>query len=234
MTDRTLRTAQAYLAAQAKSLDHEEGEAPPGRFVTISRQAGARAGSIAKALAALLTERHVGRADAAWTVFDQEILHKIIEANEFPESLVHDLEKRDVAPLEGILTDLFGVWPSAYDLLSETSKMIRHLSQLGNAIVIGRAGNIVTRQLPGGLHVRLVGSFFRRVRNLREGTDLGPHEAEKKLDGIDARRRKYLKRYFEKDIDDPLGYDLVVNTDRLSLEGCARILADALDAKTTT
>jgi len=236
MTDRRLSTAQAYLAAQARARD---GSAPgsrgpaPGLFVTISRQAGAGGPPVAEALARLLTEREVGQSNMPWTVFDQEILHKIVEKNDFPPSLVKDLETQGVTPLEGILTDLFGVWPSAYDLLSKTSQMILQLAHLGNAIVIGRAGNVVTRHLDGSLHVRLVGSFWRRLRRIRERDDLEPYEAEKRLEKIDEGRRNYLKRYFEKDIDDPTLYDTVLNTDQLGYEGAAEVIAEALRAKTS-
>jgi cytidylate kinase len=37
-----------------------------------------------------------------------------------------------------------------------------------------------------------------------------------------------LKEHYEKDIDDPLLYDLVLNTDRMPYEEAARLIGDAV------
>jgi cytidylate kinase len=44
----------------------------------------------------------------------------------------------------------------------------------------------------------------------------------------DRGRKRYLKRYFNTDLNDPLLYHLVVNTDLVSYDEAARIIADAV------
>ena len=44
----------------------------------------------------------------------------------------------------------------------------------------------------------------------------------------DLARNRYLKDHFHADIDDPLLYDLVINTARLSAAAVARVIAEAV------
>jgi cytidylate kinase len=43
----------------------------------------------------------------------------------------------------------------------------------------------------------------------------------------DRGRKRYLKKYFGKDIDDPLSYHLILNTDGVGYEEAARLIGDA-------
>jgi cytidylate kinase len=44
----------------------------------------------------------------------------------------------------------------------------------------------------------------------------------------DQGRAHYLRRYFAKDIDDPLLYHMILNTDKLSFDEAARLVAEAV------
>jgi len=44
----------------------------------------------------------------------------------------------------------------------------------------------------------------------------------------DRGRQRYLRKYFRADIDDPLIYHLVINTDRFSEDQAARLIAEAV------
>ena len=46
--------------------------------------------------------------------------------------------------------------PSQYTLVQKTGETILHLAQLGYVIIVGRASNIITAKMPGGVHIRLV------------------------------------------------------------------------------
>ena len=43
----------------------------------------------------------------------------------------------------------------------------------------------------------------------------------------DHYRRRYLKKYFNQNPDDPLLYDLVINTDSISYEEAAHLIGNA-------
>jgi cytidylate kinase len=238
MSSRSLDAMLSYVAAHVR--DHERGRYPSPdasrseapRFVTISRQSGAGGPPVAQELARILTEAGAGSSRTPWTVFDRELIRNMVEEQHLPEAFMRDLEERGVTSLESLAEDLFGVRPSVHDHLSKASRTILHLAHLGNAIIIGRGGSVVARNVRGGLHVRLVGSFWRRLQHLREYHDLGPRDVEKLMEKEDQSRRLYLKRYFRKDIDDPLLYDVVINTDDLGHRRTAAAIAELLRIKT--
>ncbi len=80
-------------------------------------------------------------------------------------------------------------------------------------------------------HVRLVGSLERRVKRLQELYGLSSKAALELAYREDLGRRRYLKKYFNKDIDDPLLYHLVINTDLISYREAARMIALAVAPK---
>jgi cytidylate kinase len=47
----------------------------------------------------------------------------------------------------------------------------------------------------------------------------------------DLGRRRYLKKYFDQDIDNPLLYHVVINTDLVPYEDAVRLIVDAVTAK---
>ena len=55
---------------------------------------------------------------------------------------------------------------------------------------------------------------------------LSRKDALARIEREDGGRRRYLKRYFGRDIDDPLDYHLVINTDWVALRRAAAIAGD--------
>jgi cytidylate kinase len=104
---------------------------------------------------------------------------------------------------------------------------------MGNAIIVGRAAAVVTQRLPGGIHVRLIGSPEIRLKRMMRFYRLDEAAAREALKTKDAGRRAYVRKYFGKDVDDPLLYHVTVNTDRVPVTAVARLIAAALAAKAT-
>jgi hypothetical protein len=55
-----------------------------------------------------------------------------------------------------------------------------------------------------------------------------PAEAAEYLRTRDAARKRYVAKYYDRDIDDPLLYHLVVNTDRVTYGEAARLILGAV------
>ena len=53
-------------------------------------------------------------------------------------------------------------------------------------------------------------------------------DAGKEIARFDDGSREFVRRYFRANIADPVNYDMVINTDHLSIEGAASIIVDAL------
>jgi cytidylate kinase len=197
--------------------------------ITISREAGAGAHAVADELLKVLD---VQRSNAMpWKVFDRDLVEKVLEEHDLPERMAQFMPEDRMSALADSIDELFGLHPSTWALVRKTAETILGLAELGNAIIIGRGGNIITQDLEGVVHVRLVGSMQHRIRHAMEYHGLAREAATEYVEERDLGRRRYVKHYYSADIDDPLLYDMVLNTDRLGYAGAARLIANALGAE---
>jgi cytidylate kinase len=126
------------------------------------------------------------------------------------------------------MDELFGLHPSSWTLVRQTTETILHLAELGNVILIGRGATVITSKVDYVFHVRLVGSLEKRVAHIQELHGLNKQAALELVRREDRGRRRYLKAHFKTDLDDPLFYHLVINTDLVSYENAAQLIADAM------
>ena len=184
-----------------------------------------RACYFAEELAACLQAR-LPQGARPWTVFDRSLVEVVLRDHHLPARLASFMPEDRVGQLNDIIEDLFSLHPPTETLVRRASETILHLAELGNAIIVGRGANVITARLPGMLHVRLVGSVEQRVAHMRQFDHLDRKDALKRIEREDGGRRRYLKKYFGKDVDDPLLYHFVINTDWVTLEDAAKIVGN--------
>ncbi len=201
------------------------GDAGFVKCVTVSRQSGCGALVFAEALAAWL-QSHLPHSAVPWTIFDRTLMEAVLQDHHLPSRLAAFMPEDRVSQMHDIIEDLFSLHPPTETLVRQTSETILRLAELGNVIILGRGANIITARVPWALHVRLVGSVERCVAHMQVFDKLNEKDALARIEREDGGRRRYLKRYFGKDIDDPLQYHLVINTDWVTLPHAAAIVGD--------
>ena len=82
--------------------------------------------------------------------------------------------------------------------------------------------------MPHVLKVRIIAPFERRVYRASKLLDITTAEARKKVRQDDAARTAFVRSHFDENVDDPLAYDLTINTGRLSVKTAALLLLRAL------
>jgi len=199
-------------------------------FVTLCRQSGSGAHAVAEKLAAFLGSR-LPDETLPWKVFDQNLVRNVLAEHKLPKLLARFMAEDSASELEEIMDELLGTRPPMDFLVRHTAKTILHLAQRGNVILLGRGANIVTRALPGAVHVRLVASVNKRAENVRLARDVRKSMALQLIEAEDLGRRRYLKKYFGADADDPLLYHLTMNTDLVSYEEAACLIGEFVLAK---
>lgn len=197
------------------------------RAVTISRQAGCGAQEIAGKLAVLLQSRGPDNR-CPWTVYDRDLMGKVLEDHRLPKYLATYLPEDRKPVMEDALEDFFGLHPPQSTILKHTAETILGLAEVGNAILIGRGANIITAQVPRVLHVRLVAPLDVRIEHAHQIYGLPPLEARNFCLREDLGRERYVYRHFSADINDPLLYHLVLNTALMSFDTAAILIAEAL------
>ncbi len=229
MLDHGLEHCPSFISSQVRFAD---GLASPvqknvRRAVTISRQAGCGARVVAEKLAHFLQGHSTGDA-RPWVVFDRNLMDKVLEDHNLPACLAKFLPEDRISELEDIMADVFGVHPPSTTVLHQTAETMLRLAQGGNVILIGRGANMVTAGLPHVLNVRLVAPLEKRIEHCLEAYNMTKTEARKFCLREDHARRRYLKKYFGADIEDPLLYQMIINTGLVSYDDAARIIGDAV------
>jgi cytidylate kinase len=226
---RGLEHCLSFINSQLQSADKSEAFAQNGvrRAVTISRQTGCGAFAIAEKLARYLQERSPKNIPS-WTVFDRNLIDKVLEDHNLPAYLAKFLPEDRASELEDFLNELFAVRPPSRTIVHQTAETILNLAALGNVILIGRGSNVVTAKLPDVLHVRLVAPFEKRVEHAHKSYGMTGREARKFCQTENRGRERYLKKYFDADINDPLLYHMVINTAQFDNNAIAKLVGEAV------
>lgn len=220
---------KSYITCQCQSMEKtKEREKAPEPFVTISRQAGAGGMTVGETLIRFLREEDK-ETSCLWTIFDQNLIAKVLEEHHFPGDYAKFMPEDRISEIQDMTEELFGLHPSSWTLVHKTSETILHLAKMGNAVLVGRGANVITQKfLPNGLHIRLVGSLEKRIRHIQDYYRMPRAKAIEFIDKEDSGRKRYLKDHFDKDIDDPLLYDFVINTTNIPYEEAAKMIGRAV------
>jgi cytidylate kinase len=222
-----LEKCYSFINCQLQAAGSRCGSAKeimPWRAITISRQAGSGGHAIAEKLLEYLPLQTSGVV-RRWMIFDRNLVEKVLEDHNLPGRLAKFMPEDRISGVSDTMDELFGLHPASWILVRKISETILHLAEMGNVIVIGRGANVITSKLSHIFHVRLVGSLENRVKHLQEVNRVSAREAARLAERDDLGRRRYLKQYFDKNIDDPLLYHLVINTDLIAYEDAARMIA---------
>lgn len=201
------------------------------RVVTISRQAGTGGHIIAEKLAEQL-QTLSPEGSASWMIFDRNLVEKVLEDHQLPGRLARFMPEDRISQLEDTLDELFGLHPPSWTLVEKAGETMLRLSELGNVILIGRAANIITSKLDYAFHVRLVGSLEARTEFVRVDRQLDRKTARELILHEDEGRRRYVRKYFHKDIDDPLLYHLIINTPVVGHAVAAKLITATMFSRT--
>ena len=226
MTNANLDRCLSFVNSHSTPSARDVRAVAVRRAVTISRQAGCGAVHVAEKLANYL-QLHAPTPGVSWTMFDRELMDKVLADHQLPKYLAQFLPEDRVSQVEDTLAEIFGVHPPTHTMIQQTAETMLQLAELGNVILIGRAGNIVTAKLPRVLHVRLVAPLEDRIERICHDDHKTPAEARKFCVEEELARARYVKTYFNADINDALLYHLVINTSRVSYDSAASLIGEA-------
>jgi cytidylate kinase len=210
------------LAVEGGAAARREGaHLPEGPWITISTELGSL-GELAGRLAAEVL---------GWQVFDKEVLSAIATHADRRERLLMGHDERPVSTFRDLVAHLFVPGHATRpEFELELMRVISVVGKRGRAILIGRGANWVLDPRYG-LRARFVAPKEVRIGRLVEGLGMDRDEATRLVDKDDADKRGWVQQVYRKEIDDPLGYDLLLNTAAIDLEAAKGILVSALRAK---
>lgn len=110
-----------------------------------------------------------------------------------------------------------------------TSVVLEHAAQ-GQAMIVGRGGQMILRQRPGVLHVQVIAKFETRVYNIMQREGVKWREAAHRVRLADEQRMGYMRRFYNVDWLDSSLYDMVINTDQIPSDAAAQMIITAAQA----
>lgn len=153
-------------------------------------------------------------------------MDRVLTDHQLPQYLAKYLPEDRIPAIEDALLDIFGVHPPASKIIKQTTETLLGLAEIGNVILIGRAGNIATAKVPHVLHVRLIAPLEDRIERICRDHGKTPDAARSFCLAEEQARTRYVRTYFNADINDPTLYHLIINTSRMGCEETARIIGE--------
>ncbi len=218
------RAIRAFLESMGIDEEKAGGKVKESKdpFITISRQYGAGGHELANAI---LDEMRLypGIPELqGWNVFDKEICQMVADNPNLRVPLSNLLNEEYLSQTESFLAEVLMGQSSQDAVYRKVFEVIHSLASVGKVILIGRGGSCITPKLPMGVHLRLVSSLETRLRWIMDQNRIQRREAKKILMEKDRGRKKLLQEHFGRDINDPLLYDAVWNTDTVPVEEIAK------------
>ncbi len=182
-------------------------------IITISRQTGSLGDEIAKATAERLGYEYIEKSQ----------ISKALSSLGFSLS---DIDKYDEKKPT--------VWQSLTMQKESFAHLIRaavyKLAARKNVVIVGRGGQVILKDVPGVLHVRIVAPYATRVSRLMEQEAYEEKIAERIIRQTDHDSSGYLSTYFDMNVDNSQLYDLVINTRAMTLNESVELITRAVDA----
>jgi cytidylate kinase len=197
--------------------------------VCISHATGADGAAVGRGVAERLGFRYI----------DDEVIAEASEWAELDPALVADAERRKplVARVLGHMTEggsaqrlSSGEWartaPTDADLRVLIGDVLRSFADQGSVVIVSHAASFAL----GGrevLRVFVTASDETRARRVSEVSGTGERDAARQVRTEDGARADYLKRFYGVDRELPTHFDIVINTDALTTEQAADLIASA-------
>ena len=215
----------AFLKAKEREKWAADGTNP---VITISRQMGAEGEAIAYRTGEILTEMSQG--SQPWVVVDKDLGARVIEDHHLPKQISRFFTDEQTLSIEEHIEGILGISVPGAKMIENMVRTVVQLARIGQVILVGRAAHLITAKFPRAVHVRIIGSFERRVERIAERQQCSWNEAASEVRTVDNQRRHFVSTYFHADSADTQHFDMIFNTDRISVEECARLIAQLVSS----
>lgn len=193
--------------------------------ITISREYGAGASVIAQELSRVL----------GYTILGSQLISQVADLLSVEEEVVAARDERPEGLFERIARNLRGATPEGVSvgpaadpddrqIADALEAIVSEAARLEPLIILGHGAQVTLARDPEYIHTRLVAPLEVRVQRIAEMLGLSRSEAEHRVAEKDDERRRWTRRCWNIDIDDPHQYDVCVDTSRLGVMRTAGVL----------
>ena len=204
----------------------------PGPVITISRELGCPAKKTAACLTEQLNTIKGQVKKHPWRWISKEILQESARELQVDSSQIqHVFDYKSRGVLEDLLlAQSKDYYKSDLKIRTTIAKVIRKFANDGNAIIVGRGGVAITRDIPKSLHIYLEAPLEWRVIRVAEKYDLSIEKARTYALTVD-KKRSHFRDYFQGKGTDYTRFDVKLNTMTLETKEIIDIIVGALKTR---
>lgn len=225
--DRYLR---AYFAAQ-RMPEPPTSDERVRPFVTISRQAGTGAHALGDRMLDVFSQQPDVELFGGWQVFDRSICDIVVQDTRFAKSLDSLIEEEYRSKTNDFFHQMMRSTVDQSMVMKRVFLVVRTIASMGKAIIVGRAGSHVAKDMSQGVAIRLIADEDVRVARAMEANAISEKDARAGAHKRDGARARLLKQHFDADIDDTAAYDAVFNVGRATHHEIASSVACLVRAR---
>ncbi len=211
-----------------------EGRADPGPVITISRECGCGARSIAKELALQLNQKcSTPGSKVEWRWIDKEILERAANQMNLGTSIVNRvMSDKERGTIDEILSAMSSrSFKTDKKILHTTFNVIRSIAVDGHVIIIGRGGVVSSRDIPRSLHVRFEAPEEWRIEAMMRIRPFTLTEAKKYIREQDESRKRFHDKVLCGETSCNLLYDAIINRSRFSEAEIVKLMIQMAEIK---
>ncbi len=191
-------------------------------FITISRDAGSGGRLIAKKVAQKLK----------FDFYDDKLLDEIANITKTKKYYLKAVDEKKNNLFKDLIHSVINVnYVDPYVYQESLIKVIVERAEKGKVVFLGRGANFITPR-DKGLHVRVTAPFYVRVQNTIKFEGFDRKQAIELVSKLDYHRSQFVRSVFGRDIRRARYYDLVINTEMLSIDATVEIVIKAYKEKT--
>lgn len=194
-------------------------------IITIARQYGSGGRKVGEALAQLLGIK----------CYDRDLISMAAEKSGMSEEALGHVDEKAASSLLYTLVmgsnmyhsnvDQFNV-PINDKLFCIQSEIIREIAEKESCVIVGRCADYVLAEHPSCVRTFIYSDFDARVKTVCERQSVSEGEARDLIIKNDKRRSNYYNYYTGHKWGRLENYDLSVSTDKIGIDGAARLIAD--------
>lgn len=177
------------------------------QIITISRQDGSLGNEIAEKLSQRLG------------------MQLILRSKVISEWMPEVADKYELHLLEESPKSYLNICKEGISFKEYIEKKLVEFTETTPSIIVGLGAQIIFNDNPNAIKVRIIASENVRTERIKSKYGFGDAEAKLLIQQTDKRHKKYISTLYGIEWSEDLDYDMILNTDRLSIEQCVEMIA---------